>query len=486
MNSYAVSGNDSVRLLLMTATPITQNPMELVKLVNLCKPANQQMPSEFGRFTDDYLDEEGRFTANGKDTFLDDIAGHVSYLNREKDARQFAQPIIKHVAVPLVKHIKDVEKYDQRFVRDYLDTTHELKQQVLDESKKLEGELGDLDVNRFNFLKDRCKELNGPAKKACEKAVKANIRDLIKEAKVETTEIKGQIKQMREEIKNKHLFKMDQLKTIKENNIINPVAFERFQTTPYYKIKDKCGYKFKDDHNLIEHLKDHPEMHAFDEDIDEYDHSIVERNHLLKTEIDGYTNQELQLKQSLKAMLKTGLTDLEKSNLRKTAKDEQKKIRGNITRVRREVAADVKVLNKSKKEVEGDRKKSLRETRKNLKVTFKTEKKTEKDLKRADAKLKKVLRKQGDLHEEIEHELLKGLGAKYNGQIDNDVDAAVEAVQAKEDEKQRKADVKKQNKMEKAKAKTEKAKAKTEKAKAKTEKAKEKAHNKTIKEKARK
>ena len=63
MRSYELSGVNSVRLLLMTATPITVDAMELIKLVNLCKPAKEQMPDHFYAFTDQYLEETtGSFT----------------------------------------------------------------------------------------------------------------------------------------------------------------------------------------------------------------------------------------------------------------------------------------------------------------------------------------------------------------------------------------------------------------------------------------
>jgi len=395
------------------------------------------------------------------------------------------------VTTPLVKDMNGVMKFDQRFVRDYLDTTHELKQRVLDESKKLEGELGDLDANRFNFLKDKCNGLDGLAKKVCNKAVTANIRNLIKEAKVETNVIKTQIKEIREEIKNKHLFKMEQLKTIKDNIEVDADEFERFKTLPYYAIKDKCGYKLKDDSKLMSHLKEHPEMQEYADDIEQSDQNIDNLNAALKTDINAYTNRIQQLND----LLKTDLDNLEKAAIKQMIKDATKEMRTNISQRKSDVKGDILAINKHKKQVEGDRKKSLRETRKNIKNTLKTEKKTEKDLKRADVKLKKTLRKTGELREEIEHDLLKGLVAKYNGQIDNDVDAAVEAVQAKIDEKQRKIDEKalakrnktekkakaneekalaKRNKTEKAnRDKEEKAKNKEEKAKDKEEKAKE-------------
>jgi len=109
MNSYAVSGADSVKLLLMTATPITQSPMELIQLINLCKPIDEQMPTDFSEFSENYLNEMGQFTGKGRDKYLDDISGYVSYLNREKDARQFSQPQIEYVNTPIIENFKDIE-----------------------------------------------------------------------------------------------------------------------------------------------------------------------------------------------------------------------------------------------------------------------------------------------------------------------------------------------------------------------------------------
>ena len=102
MNSYSKSGTDSVRLLMMTATPITNDPMELIKVVNLCRDRNSQLPVEYNKFAQEFMvDEFGKFTKKGSRKFLDTIAGYVSYLSREKDARQFSQPIITQVNVPL-------------------------------------------------------------------------------------------------------------------------------------------------------------------------------------------------------------------------------------------------------------------------------------------------------------------------------------------------------------------------------------------------
>jgi hypothetical protein len=119
MKSYKVSGNHSVKLMLMTATPYTNDPMELIKLVNLCKESELHMPDTYEAFAARYLNvKEGVFSKKGRMRFLNDIAGYISYLNRERDARQFAQPRLHPIVVPRVvdnhytiaEQIKQLEK----------------------------------------------------------------------------------------------------------------------------------------------------------------------------------------------------------------------------------------------------------------------------------------------------------------------------------------------------------------------------------------
>lgn len=99
MNSYSVSGRESARVMLMTATPYTSDPMEFFKLVNLIREPSDQLPVEFDSFSELYLDEAGRFTDSGRKTLLDQLAGQISYLNRQNDIRQFAQVHTHHILV---------------------------------------------------------------------------------------------------------------------------------------------------------------------------------------------------------------------------------------------------------------------------------------------------------------------------------------------------------------------------------------------------
>lgn len=100
-HSYKISGKESVRLLLMSATPYTTDPMHLIKIINLMNTTD--MPETFEEFRAEYLDENSKFTDQGAKRYLDNISGLISYLNREKDARQFAYPVFHQVRANLSK-----------------------------------------------------------------------------------------------------------------------------------------------------------------------------------------------------------------------------------------------------------------------------------------------------------------------------------------------------------------------------------------------
>lgn len=122
-NSYKVSGKNSCRVLLMTATPYTSDGMEMIKLLNLLRPAGQKIPNDFDAFAGSYLDKNGYFTKKGRTKFMDQVSGYVSYLNRSQDARYFAHPVIENVYAEMSpmgkpvasrKHDKEIKAINER------------------------------------------------------------------------------------------------------------------------------------------------------------------------------------------------------------------------------------------------------------------------------------------------------------------------------------------------------------------------------------
>lgn len=90
--SYTTSIEDSVRPLLMTATPITDSPKDLFELLNTLIPSDARRFMPFDTFRETYTDDKGVISADGRKYFQTRAKGLISYLNRELDPTTFAQP----------------------------------------------------------------------------------------------------------------------------------------------------------------------------------------------------------------------------------------------------------------------------------------------------------------------------------------------------------------------------------------------------------
>jgi hypothetical protein len=139
--SYDVSKKDSCKLLLMTATPYTNDPIQLFKLLNLLR-TDDYFPEVFEEFKDIYLDENYKFRKENNEhkIFLDKITGYISYLNREKDARQFAYPVIYNEEVLMSSSNNQIlfTIYDEfmKDIDDYIDIDIEKANEILLEFKE--------------------------------------------------------------------------------------------------------------------------------------------------------------------------------------------------------------------------------------------------------------------------------------------------------------------------------------------------------------
>lgn len=95
--SYSVSKKDSLKLLLMSATPITEDPMSAVKILNLLLEGDDRFPEDFEEFKSLYCNDNGLFSNLGSFSFIDKVSGLISYIDRSDDRSQFAYPIMNDI-----------------------------------------------------------------------------------------------------------------------------------------------------------------------------------------------------------------------------------------------------------------------------------------------------------------------------------------------------------------------------------------------------
>jgi hypothetical protein len=396
MNSYAVSGKDSVRVLFMTATPITENPLELVKLVNLCKPAEAQMPTEFEMFADAYLDDVGDFTPIGQKLFLDDIAGHISYLNREGDVRQFSHPILREVPVPLVdtKTANDIEKFDVIGASQLDRRADELKV-IADEAKtKYTTALDGFTKGNAVKVARVCDEFPPEERDACYKIAKKYSSKMLKTAKARVAEWKQDMTDVANQWRDAKNIKGDRFKSVRQTRKDHPVEFEDYQKSTYYKLKE-CEKEWKDVPDFDQFLETQlvfTRARDLEEVIRE---EVVNVETRLKSDIAA---QQSRIR-SYNKLLKTELRPLEEQVVKRTIVDAKKKLNVSakrntkwLKRITKRANASIDTLKKFQKKAKTQIRKVVKEQVREEKQFAKEELKEQKLSETADSDLTETFR----------------------------------------------------------------------------------------------
>jgi superfamily II DNA or RNA helicase len=161
-NSYKVSGKNSLKLLIMTATPITDDHMSCIKILNLLLENNERFPEDFDIFKLKYCNENGLFTENGSYEFMNKITGLVSYIDRTNDRSQFAYPVIKDILIEIDRQPKndngliEIDKKIQEYEEKLNNEDEKLNKEELKEIKK--------NINNMKKEKKNANKLNDDPK----------------------------------------------------------------------------------------------------------------------------------------------------------------------------------------------------------------------------------------------------------------------------------------------------------------------------------
>ena len=112
------------------------------------------MPSKFEDFSNAFLDPAtGRFSDNGKEQFVNHMNGVVSYLDRSRDAREFAQPQIELVKVRMSERpVANIEM---------------LKKNLDKEVAYLKGVIKELEDSYVIFKKSKMQQYKDEIKQHC-------------------------------------------------------------------------------------------------------------------------------------------------------------------------------------------------------------------------------------------------------------------------------------------------------------------------------
>lgn len=257
-DSYTKSGDDSVRVLLMTATPFTEDGMEMIKLLNIIRE-DDKFKVNFDEFAQQYLDTQGYFTNRGLRTFQDKISGYISYLNRSQDARNFAHPVIENIYAMISTESANTEKLKSKYDvelqelrgnnKENREQLKELTKQKKEDSKILKAKADQLikectekvnnDFNNQmqtitdakNVGEAKCKELPIKQRKDC----KANVSAVFK---AQQTDLKNKKNTGTKECKDiKNTIQDTDLLNSKINHLKQTVKEEKYKMREIREVK---------------------------------------------------------------------------------------------------------------------------------------------------------------------------------------------------------------------------------------------------------
>lgn len=177
----------SCKLLLMTGTPIADDPMELIQLLNLTiKDNNKKLPTSLDAFSKQFL-VNNKFTPSGKIKFQQSIKGLISYLNRRFDPRQFTQPTFHFRPVQFSQYSQTIESCNNNFN----EALESCKSRVPNTQYNIiKSKIADLQSDLINLKNDL-----DDAKALKDKSLVANIKEHIKNIKSSLSSLKKENKE---------------------------------------------------------------------------------------------------------------------------------------------------------------------------------------------------------------------------------------------------------------------------------------------------
>jgi hypothetical protein len=403
MNSYIMSGANSVKLLLMTATPIQTDPMELIKMVNLFKMPDKQIPDKFDLFSEEYLDSNGFFTPSGLHKFRNETAGYISYLNREKDARQFSQPVVSVIQTDV--YSKQLLKQNKSATRKFYSG---MKKEIEHKLKSLKN-MATLKANDkpkgYDTLKKICENYEYPkSRTACKKIVASYKKEADNAFKEEKMLAKQEAIDYKEIVNGLQMIVKTDIDEAKENET-NPLMFRSKNNrvplnkieTVYSRLK-KCSKPMKNTNKILETaISNNPKIAQLKNEVDIHKQQIIDNSLILKKEKNKETREVLK-----------HLIDRDKID----EKNKSRKLRKNIDKFSKQVKSRVKGLKSGIKGAQQMQKKTI-------------------------SKLKKL----GEYHDEFHNKELEQ-------KIKYDITQAVEEIELKIKEKEDKKHARTMKKME--------------------------------------
>ena len=288
-DSYAVSGKDSCRLLLMTATPFMDDPLDFMKIFNLIiGDPNKRIPTNMEDFKQKYkMTDNLEFTKESISKLQKTFQGKISFLDRRFDPRNFVQPVFHKVASKMSVADSTMEELVEKCkieFEEYMDVCNKtrddnikikkkeeeekyeaLLEELLESEKELDKSYKKLE-KMYNQENEAKIKAVGKAPKGTKQKVGKEFSEKIEKLKKEISLVKNQIKKLKQSFndsKKTHVkvmnkiekdevkqFKVCEKNAIKENKkCLKDAKKSVTQNSPLYQsqvFEKKCNLNIKE------------------------------------------------------------------------------------------------------------------------------------------------------------------------------------------------------------------------------------------------
>ena len=231
-NSYKVSGANSCKLLIMTATPFTNSPLELFALTNLFMThESEKITTNKEEFKKQYMTSQNILSESGVKVLANKLSGYISYLNREKDPTQFAQPIMINVPI-LMSHVENEDLRDAVYLNSNLNSIEkDIDALIISLRAKIKEEKSDYKSKKLPYKN-----------KEIPQHITNELDTILKNIKSMEDKING-YKQNKDDAKDKMKELKDKLKTIKNSLLQEYILYTKCMHIKYKSNKTQKNYK---------------------------------------------------------------------------------------------------------------------------------------------------------------------------------------------------------------------------------------------------
>jgi hypothetical protein len=231
-NSYKVSGAESCKLMIMTATPFTNSPLELFALTNLFMTnESEKITTNKEEFKKQYMTSQNILSETGLKVLANKLSGYISYLNREKDPTQFAQPIMINVPI-LMSHVENEDLRDAVYLNANLNSIEkDIEELIVALRAKIKEEKADYKSKKLPFKN-----------KEIPQHITDELDAILKNIKSFEDKING-YKQNKADAKDKMKELKDKVRAIKNSLLQEYILYTKCMHIKYKNVKTQKNYK---------------------------------------------------------------------------------------------------------------------------------------------------------------------------------------------------------------------------------------------------